>query len=218
VNAMVKPKDNVTGPTVPTLQWKSFDRIVQKCRVKVLFENIKEDSLLEVGTGEAHILRLAPAKYKIGLDLDMEYIKRGRESHNIPIVCSDAHKLPIKDNSIECVMVPEVLEHLDAPKKTIAEAKRIAKKKVIITVPNENRIYHSFGEIFNKEKLEDYLSGFKNVRIIPVCRDTFIRRNIWLNRLFGRIIRLLDLDEKFVARYEKSDSKNSVFLIAVCEV
>lgn len=215
---MVKPGENLVGPTIPTLQWKSFDRIVQKCRVKSLFENIEGDSVLEVGTGEAHILRLAPGNYRVGIDLDMDYLKRGKKNHDIPVICSDAHKLPIKNNSFDCVLLPEIIEHLDDPKKAIAEARRVARKRVIITVPNKNRIWHSIGEVFDKNKLNRYMAGFKKKEIIPIFNDSFIRRNIWLNRLFGRMASLLKLDDFLVSRYEKSDYDNSVFLIGIGEL
>ena len=49
----------------------------------------------------------------------------------------DIHKLPYKDNSFDYVICSEVLEHVENPIKAMQELKRVTKKRLIITVPNE---------------------------------------------------------------------------------
>jgi ubiquinone/menaquinone biosynthesis C-methylase UbiE len=47
------------------------------------------------------------------------------------------YKLPYKDKAFDLVMACEVLEHLSKSGRALKEIKRVAKKNVIITVPNE---------------------------------------------------------------------------------
>jgi len=59
----------------------------------------------------------------------------------------DAHYLPFKDDSIEIVYSHHVLEHLDHPLIALQEWSRVAKKKLIIIVPDLkiSRVYGEFG-------------------------------------------------------------------------
>lgn len=51
-------------------------------------------------------------------------------------VRADTHVLPFKDKSFSVVYASHILEHLEYPTKALREWKRIARKKVIIHVPN----------------------------------------------------------------------------------
>jgi ubiquinone/menaquinone biosynthesis C-methylase UbiE len=70
----------------------------------------------------------------IGADVNSAYIeiaqKRGIEAY----VVSD--KLPFSDKSFDSVIMFEVAEHLSNPEAVLSEASRVARKNVIISVPN----------------------------------------------------------------------------------
>jgi len=50
---------------------------------------------------------------------------------------ADATQAPIESDSFRTVVLAEILEHLSNPPKAIAEARRIATDRVLVTVPDE---------------------------------------------------------------------------------
>ena len=56
---------------------------------------------------------------------------------SIEFKISDIYKAPYSDNMFGMVLCSEVLEHLKRPEKALVELNRLAKKILIITVPNE---------------------------------------------------------------------------------
>jgi ubiquinone/menaquinone biosynthesis C-methylase UbiE len=56
---------------------------------------------------------------------------------HLTIFQESVYELKYKDNSVELVLLLEVLEHLDFPKLALEELKRISKKYIILGVPRE---------------------------------------------------------------------------------
>jgi len=56
-----------------------------------------------------------------------------------PRIVGDAHNLPFSDNSFDYCVLAEILEHVHNPILVLREAARVAKKKVVFTIPDE---YH----------------------------------------------------------------------------
>lgn len=99
-------------------------------------------SVLDVGAGEGFMLELFRvnkiAKKLEGLEYSDKAINFGKELHpKVKIKKGDIYKLPYKDNSFDLVMCTEVLEHLENPKKALKELKRVTKKYLLLSVPNE---------------------------------------------------------------------------------
>lgn len=112
---------------------------------KVLIDTIKQfkpESILDVGAGEGFVLEKL-RQNKIGKKLEgIEYmdeaIALGKKTNpQVKIKKGDIYKLPYKDNSFDLIICTEVLEHLEDPKIALAELKRVTKKHVILSVPNE---------------------------------------------------------------------------------
>lgn len=112
---------------------------------KVLIDTIKQlkpDSILDVGAGEGFVLEKLRVN-KIGKKLEgIEYmdeaIELGKKTNpQVKIKKGDIYKLPYKDNSFDLIICTEVLEHLEDPKMALAELKRVTKKHLILSVPNE---------------------------------------------------------------------------------
>ena len=61
------------------------------------------------------------------------------KSNNFPLrICQESvYELNRLDSSFDCVLLLEVLEHLDNPEAALAEIFRVSKQDVIISVPNE---------------------------------------------------------------------------------
>lgn len=90
-----------------------------------------EDKILEVGCAENPVW--AGTKFNV-VTLDNQI---NRELQIFPDVVGEAEELPFGDNSFDIVSEGELLEHVPDPQRVLKQAVRVARKKVIITVPFE---------------------------------------------------------------------------------
>lgn len=101
----------------------------------------KTESLLDVGAAEGYKAYLAKILLGIGkvecCDLSVEAARRSKEIFGLPSRQADIHQLPYKDREFDAVLCSETLEHVYDLPKALEELLRVAKKTVIITVPNE---------------------------------------------------------------------------------
>ena len=73
----------------------------------------------------------------IALDIEEEPLREIENSH-IERVCADAHHLPLKEGSVDCVLILSLLEHLENPEKCMKELYRVLRHDgtAIIQLPN----------------------------------------------------------------------------------
>lgn len=111
--------------------------------------------LLEIGCGAGNLLLQATVQgsYPMALDLSMHALtfvrsrfEEAQSGRDVPsgFACTQAigEALPLADESFDCVLLSEVIEHLDAPQVSIREAVRVLCPggRLLITTPN----YRSF--------------------------------------------------------------------------
>lgn len=111
--------------------------------------------ILEVGCGAGNLLLEAavPGSYPVALDLSMQALTfvRSRLQEAMSAVqapggfaCTQAigESLPLADATFDCVLMSEVIEHLEVPEVSLREAVRILRRggRLLITTPN----YRSF--------------------------------------------------------------------------
>jgi SAM-dependent methyltransferase len=111
--------------------------------------------LLEIGCGAGNLLLQATvrASYPVALDLSMQALTFVRSRLEGALsgpeapagyACAQAmgELLPFLSSSIDCVLMSEVIEHLEAPEISICEAVRVLRPggRLLITTPN----YRSF--------------------------------------------------------------------------
>ena len=107
-----------------------------------LLNNLKFESLLEVGCGEGYLLkRLEKQLHGVDLlasDISAEIIAEAELLiPKVPKLVASAYNLPLEDKSRDIVLACEVMEHVKEPTKLLMEAKRIARKHCIFSVPHE---------------------------------------------------------------------------------
>jgi ubiquinone/menaquinone biosynthesis C-methylase UbiE len=132
------------------------------------------ESILDFGcaTGD-YCLELGKLGFKcVGVDVNEEYIRIAKEKG--VNACVVKEQLPFEDKSFDTVIMFEVLEHVQSPGGLLGEAKRVAKKNILITVPNCGDVealrnygltYEHFLEtdhvnFFTKRDLEDLLRKY----------------------------------------------------------
>lgn len=79
---------------------------------------------LDIGCGSSHIL--ADLGSVIGLDIRLNKLRYGRRFGQ-PLVQGSIWELPFPDNSFECVLCSEVIEHIAAGDKPFLEMRRVLK-------------------------------------------------------------------------------------------
>ena len=114
--------------------------------------------LLEIGCGAGNLLLQATVagSYPVALDLSLQALtfvrSRLEEVQSAPkapngFACTQAigESLTFRDNLFECILLSEVIEHLEAPQVSIREAARVLCPggRLLITTPN----YRSFWPI-----------------------------------------------------------------------
>jgi ubiquinone/menaquinone biosynthesis C-methylase UbiE len=101
------------------------------------------DDLLDVGCGEGVVTarmaaRLRPGARVVGLDRDTPALRvawSGRDG--IDFVPGDACALAFGDGEFDVVSLVEMLQLVDQPQRAVAEAARVARRFVLVSVPRE---------------------------------------------------------------------------------
>lgn len=107
-----------------------------------LAKPVKPVTVLDVGCGEGFSLvnlrRSKIGKVYEGIDYSRDAIRLGKKLYpKLNIKLGNIYDLPYKNSAFDLVICTEVLEHLENPHEALSEIKRIAKKYIILSVPNE---------------------------------------------------------------------------------
>jgi 2-polyprenyl-3-methyl-5-hydroxy-6-metoxy-1,4-benzoquinol methylase len=109
-----------------------------------LWTQAAPDSILDVGCGEGVLTaqwadRLGERRI-VGIDLDDPKLKaewEQRRRANLEYRVEDATNLSFADGEFDMATAIEVLEHLPDPERTVSEMARVAKRRVLVSVPRE---------------------------------------------------------------------------------
>ncbi len=93
----------------------------------------KEEKILDIGCAEAEVFDKRVFKVTT-LDKSIR-----PDEKCFPDVVGEAENLPFPNDSFDVSVCGELLEHVESPQVVLAEAIRVAKKRVILTVPYEGK-------------------------------------------------------------------------------
>jgi ubiquinone/menaquinone biosynthesis C-methylase UbiE len=153
-------------------------------------------SILDLGCGFGAYSSVLAVEGRrcVGCDINLDYL-RTASSVGLPVVNVDS-VLPFNDRSFDSVMIFEVIEHVANVERILAEAFRVARKNVLITVPNSENIElmqandvtyaHMLSSdhvhFFETDSLERLLRGYsKNISIErsdPIYPFWFLGRSL----------------------------------------
>lgn len=121
-------------------RWATVSRILRSsdlsCFLNVGFESVS--SLL-------HHSRTLPIGRHIGIDIDVERVRQAREVNIEAYACDlSVERLPLDDETVTCVYMGEVIEHLFDPDHAVEELIRVTKKggTIVFTTPNLGAWYN----------------------------------------------------------------------------
>ena len=119
--------------------------------------HLKADSrLLEIGCGAGNLLLQAAVRgsYPVALDLAKQALtfvrsrlreaKSGAEApRDFLCIQSIGELLPFASESFECILLSEVIEHLEVPQISIKEAARVLRPggQLLVTTPNYRSLW-----------------------------------------------------------------------------
>jgi SAM-dependent methyltransferase len=100
--------------------------------------------VLDVGCDTRRLKALCPGIDYVGIDVGGE--------PDVRIDLERAERLPFDDASFDCVVCTDVLEHLDALHRVFGELVRVARGRIIVSLPNcwnnlRSRLARGGGEI-----------------------------------------------------------------------
>jgi len=163
--------------------------------------------ILDIGCATGNLcIELKKSGYECsGADVNSEYVRKAKEKGVDAYVISE--KLPFEDKAFDTVTIFEVLEHLSNPGGVLKEAKRVARKNILISVPNCGEFeflhkwhltYEHFLELdhknfFTKESLTELLSGYFedfNVRKISPVLLANVGLPWWVRKPISLLFRL----------------------------
>jgi ubiquinone/menaquinone biosynthesis C-methylase UbiE len=129
--------------------------------------------VLEVGCGAGGMVKAIkfyrPDLQVLGIDISKGAIAEAKQDpQGVKFSVADANQLPFKNNSLEAVLMFDLLEHLDDPLKALDEVWRVLKPKGIFSafVPIEGEIFSLHGlvkKLFNfipKEKYGGHIQQY----------------------------------------------------------
>ncbi len=123
----------------------------------------KEGSvILEVGSSSGYFLRDLKLKasnaFIIGSDCISEPLERlAKYTQNVPLIQFDLTKCPLPDNSVDAVVLLNVLEHIKDDQQALKQLHRILKPGgiVVIEVPANQELYDFYDELLKHYRRYD---------------------------------------------------------------
>ncbi|HEV8289718.1 MAG TPA: class I SAM-dependent methyltransferase [Candidatus Norongarragalinales archaeon] len=210
------------GKETNALRWASLDRVFHAQRYNAIYDHVLGKSVLEVGCGNGSIIgELKNKKPELdcrGIDINPDYIRNAKT--HFPSVNFKVADLYKYKTSADTVVMTEVLEHWFTPIDWLKNLNRLARKRVIVTVPNKNRVENPEHVLFldhsNFESLLAQVFPRKNITIKPVAADfPTLRNNALLNKGTGRVSSALGMDNFFSST--AASFENSLFLMAIID-
>ncbi len=110
-----------------------------------IMETVVGESVLDVGCGRGYLAyQIAEQLGKSVSAVDMHISDTLTGSHNPQFMQGDVEDLPFSDNSFDTVLCTHTLEHTQNLGKALGELRRVARRKLIVVVPQQREYKYTF--------------------------------------------------------------------------
>jgi SAM-dependent methyltransferase len=127
---MLRTREDVYQPGLPARvgeHYRAFTRFAAEHAGRQILD-------LGCGYGAYSLALQSDGRWCVGSDINLEYLKSAA-SAGLPVVAAEG-ALPFPDKSFDTVLLFEVIEHVPQIRDVLKEAFRVARKNVLVTVPN----------------------------------------------------------------------------------
>jgi SAM-dependent methyltransferase len=131
---MLRTRDDVYQPGLPAKpgeHYRAFVRFAAKHAGNTILD-------LGCGYGAYSLALTAEGRKCVGAEINMKYLVSASNS-GLPVVAVDS-VLPFPDRSFDTVILLEVIEHVPQLEAILREAFRVARRNVLVTVPNSESL------------------------------------------------------------------------------
>lgn len=168
--------------------------------VMSLMPCLKDNVVLDVGCGDGvlcHLIAKQGARMygiddsKTAIGLALHNTSKRKYIYRPSFSVASCTQLPFADESFDYLTLLEVIEHLEDPLSTLAQARRVLKcgGKLILTTPRKSEDGRLWSRFHVKEYTEGELlqllkSHFREVELFYLVRNLY--ENLFKFRLFGK--------------------------------
>ncbi len=165
------------------------ERRVHEYIISTIPKDVK--SILDVGCGSAWIAKYYVKKNVNVYSLDISTINPVKALKKYPAtnhfgITADSYSLPFLDNSFDCLVASEIIEHVLYPDKFIAELMRVVKPKgeLIITTPYKEVLRYSLCIHCNKKTpINAHINSFDEKKLESLYKGNDLNYVKW--KTFG---------------------------------
>lgn len=158
-----------------------IDYMVYNRRLRLIAKMARKaapESLLDVGCGEGYatglVLPSVSRGISVGVDLSELRLTRCRERcPGVALLKASALELPFPDKSFDMVLSTELLEHLPDDTPAIEDFLRVARRYLLVSVPNVNGNVLS---VFNRKGTREFPLDPKSGHFREYDTREFVRR------------------------------------------
>ena len=114
------------------------ERVISNLQIVWFLRNLKNDGIcLEIGCGTGRVTRflIKNTEILISIEVSREMVEINRNKHrnnNQHYIICDAHNLPFREKTFDCVVGARVFWHLENFTKALREASRVLKAKGVL--------------------------------------------------------------------------------------
>jgi ubiquinone/menaquinone biosynthesis C-methylase UbiE len=147
----------------------------------------KAKSILDVGCGSAWVAKNYLKKQVKVYSLDISLVNPIKALKEYPAgnhfgITADSYKLPFLENSFDCIIASEIIEHIIYPDRFIKELMRVLKPKgeVIITTPYKEVLRYSLCIHCNqKTPINAHINSFDENILINLYKENDLEYVKW---------------------------------------
>jgi methionine biosynthesis protein MetW len=120
-------------------------------------------SVVDLGCGYGEYVRRLreTGREVVGIELDASTVARA-QSDGLDVRVGDVTALPFPDGAFDTSVLVEVIEHVADPERALVEALRVARRNVLVTVPNVAEYEHlrAYGVTYRHLVTTDHVNFF----------------------------------------------------------